>query len=258
MPLPTGAAPVGAERHLVVRIVTRAATPWAPAGHEVAWQQIELPRPPSGRRRRARTTAAPVRDGDTAVLTDGDAGWRATVDLASARLAALTLGGEPLLAGAPRAELWRGATDNDGLKLLPNQGHKPLARWQAWGLDQSIHDRAPQQNVEAGAAVAQRGVPLRRMIRQGLGRRPALVFVRRATGRGATASSAAGDPIATNARQAARPHSGVAVLAALNQQVDGLEVLDRLRSRALRAGASSAAGRFDQLSEERRALPDPR
>ena len=154
VPLPTAATPPAAERHLVVRIVTGTATPWAPAGHEVAWQQIELPRRRSGPRRRARSVP-PERAGDTAVLTDGPAGWQATVDLAGARLAALTLAGEPLLAAEPRPELWRGPTDNDGLKLLPNQGHKPLARWQAWGLDR-LERTAADAEVEAGAVVLRR------------------------------------------------------------------------------------------------------
>ena len=40
------------------------------------------------------------------------------------------------MAGPQKLHVWRGATDNDGIKLMmEHQGHKPLAHWLALGLD---------------------------------------------------------------------------------------------------------------------------
>ena len=41
--------PDGADAHLSIRFTQRGATPWADAGHLVAWDQVELRRPPARR-----------------------------------------------------------------------------------------------------------------------------------------------------------------------------------------------------------------
>jgi beta-galactosidase len=57
------------------------------------------------------------------------------VDTETGLLSRLRVEGHELLTTAPRLALFRAPTDNDGLKLAPNQELKPLGRWQAWGLD---------------------------------------------------------------------------------------------------------------------------
>jgi beta-galactosidase len=146
----------GTEAHLVVRVHTARATPWAPVRHEVAWAQFALPPGKESRKTSPRRVSAPSQQPD-GTITLCDHGWEATIDVASAQLRALTFHGSALLAAAPRAEVWRAATDNDGLKLLPNQGHKPLARWQAWGLERL-------QREVVGAAVEGREVVLRQRL----------------------------------------------------------------------------------------------
>ena len=42
----------------------------------------------------------------------------------------------PILLAGPRLQVWRGATDNDGIKGWSNQAHKPLGRWLAAGLNE--------------------------------------------------------------------------------------------------------------------------
>lgn len=64
----------------------------------------------------------------------------AVIDTHTGLLSALSIGGAAVLAIGPRAELWRAPTDNDGLKLLPNQEFpgmavKALVKWRRWGLD---------------------------------------------------------------------------------------------------------------------------
>jgi len=117
-PLPT--APSSAI-HVTVRFRQRAAAPWAPAGHLVAWDQVELQVRTHGfgPRRRSEPTLGLV---------------------------------QPTLA------LWRGATDNDGFKLLPDLrerikvGGTALTEWLALGL----HERAADEIADHHHDVAER------------------------------------------------------------------------------------------------------
>jgi beta-galactosidase len=108
VPLPC-AHPDAADVHLTIRWSQRRATAWAPAGHLVAWDQLELTGPgarpahdPVGHR------AAPVGE-----LVDG-------LELA----------------------VFRAPVDNDGLKLLPDLGRAigvgagTLSRWREAGIDE--------------------------------------------------------------------------------------------------------------------------
>jgi beta-galactosidase len=103
---------------------------WAPAGHTVAWDEIEL------RARRApRRSSAGWHDGPVVV--------------------------EPLVAG-PSLNLWRATTDNDGYKLMPELGErhgiggKAMQRWQRQGVDRLdpedlVVHRVRHRIVDAGA-----------------------------------------------------------------------------------------------------------
>jgi beta-galactosidase len=97
--------PVRDAEWVTFRFRRRRATEWAPAGHEVAWEQLRLRTPP---RVRTRGRAA---------------GWEGFDDLVL----------EP-----PRLQLWRAATDNDGLRLMPQRPGGPLGRWLELGLDRGI------------------------------------------------------------------------------------------------------------------------
>jgi beta-galactosidase len=54
-------------------------------------------------------------------------------DRASGRLASLHRDDRPIVTSGPALQLWRAATDNDGIRAWGGAG-KPLARWLAWGL----------------------------------------------------------------------------------------------------------------------------
>lgn len=118
----------GGERFVTFRFFLRHAQDWAPAGHEVAWQQLALPgRAPSHARGRA---VKPRRDG--VLQTDR---VRAVVDLAAGVLSELALDGRNLLVDGPRLQLWRAPTDNDGLPQVPSRQSGVLPRWLELGLD---------------------------------------------------------------------------------------------------------------------------
>jgi beta-galactosidase len=99
--------PVRDDEWVTFRFRLRRATEWAPAGHEVASQQVRLRRGPA--RSRARGRAAE---------------WE---------------GFDDLVLELPRLQLWRAATDNDGLRLMPERAAGPLPRWLELGLDRLEH-----------------------------------------------------------------------------------------------------------------------
>ena len=130
--------PVGrGERFVTFRFFLRRRAAWAPAGHEVAWEQLALP---SRRSSRARSVsrARPVGADGAIALESG--GTRAVVDTATGTLAELAgVDGRNVLQTGPLLQLWRAATDNDGLRLLPDRSRGVLGRWLALGLDHVEH-----------------------------------------------------------------------------------------------------------------------
>jgi beta-galactosidase len=96
---------VAGREHVTFRFRLVGPTEWAPAGHEVAWQQFEPAAP----------RASPVRPGPPAPL--------------------------PLVLDGPRLQLWRAPTDNDGLPLIPDRSAGPLGRWLELGLDGDVERR---------------------------------------------------------------------------------------------------------------------
>jgi len=137
-------ADVAGERFLTVRLSQREATPWAPAGYEVAWDQFALPsvaRPAVPAIAPAAFVEVEVEDRpDRIVLHAG--GIRAEFDRTAGMLVAFGAGTENLLRRGPLLNVWRAAIDNDGLKLRDDAWNagRPLARWRALGLTGVAHE----------------------------------------------------------------------------------------------------------------------
>jgi len=73
--------------------------------------------------------------------------------------------GQNVILHGPRLNVWRAATDNDGIKLmLDKQRDKPLARWLALGLDKLTHslDRIHLMRIN--------GVPVVEIVHRASGR----------------------------------------------------------------------------------------
>ena len=133
----------GEEAFLTVYFETATDLGWAPRGFEVGWQQIALPT------RRKRRAARRVQLGARAGIDfDTDLGL----------LSGVTLDGNPLLTTPPLLSLWRAPTDNDGLKLAPNQELKPLGRWRGFGLEQleRVVDRVRTKQTSDGKVMTVR------------------------------------------------------------------------------------------------------
>ena len=113
----------GVEYFLGLSFRLAADTPWAPRGHEIAWDQFPLPdsAPPA--------TATAVFRGGLLARTNGDSteisgnDFKLTFDRVSGVLRSWKTGEAELLAGPWRPDFWRAPTDNDrGRKTTDSQG----------------------------------------------------------------------------------------------------------------------------------------
>ncbi len=126
------------ERFLNVRLFSREASDWAPAGHETAWGQIALPS--------IRSVAVPVPAQASSVEVEETANRitlragpvRAEFDRALGYLTAFGADNGNVFRRGPLFNVWRAAIDNDGLKLQADP-KKPLARWLTLGLNELAH-----------------------------------------------------------------------------------------------------------------------
>ncbi|MGB9750892.1 glycoside hydrolase family 2 TIM barrel-domain containing protein [Roseiflexus castenholzii] len=125
------------ERFLTLRFYQRNATLWAPSGHEVAWQQLPLPTIAAAPEPEVTSASVAVEEiAGQIVLRAGAV--RAAFDTTTGLLTSFGSGSENLIVRGPLLNVWRAATDNDGLKVW-NEPDKPLARWKALGLHQVQH-----------------------------------------------------------------------------------------------------------------------
>ena len=125
---------------ITVRAQLRSATPWAPAGHEVAVGQVVLPA-------RTRSTTAPRK-----VASVGSPAEDLHVDVTDAgELAAITWRGREMLAAPVRPTIWRSRIDNDGVE----PGTLGIAgihtRWLTWNLRSPLRAAGPAIRARRGA-----------------------------------------------------------------------------------------------------------
>lgn len=127
--LPLGSIPRG-EAYLNFYFEQKRATWWAPAGHLVAWSQLPV-RKIKPTKSKTDNWVKPEKSDQSIMLAAG--GVKAGFDPDTG---VMTWFGkeENLLVEGPRLNIWRAATDNDGIKLLLTPG-KPLWNWLEAGLD---------------------------------------------------------------------------------------------------------------------------
>ncbi|MBC8008928.1 MAG: DUF4981 domain-containing protein, partial [Burkholderiales bacterium] len=144
------------EFHLNVTFALARDTAWADAGHIVASAQLALPpgTPGSSPARVSKDAVSPYPVTLTETLGGvqlSALGVEATFDRATGTLVSLRRDGVERLARGPLLQLWRGATDNDGIKLWTGQDGKSLGRWQKLGLHQGLDHRAARFDVSRPA-----------------------------------------------------------------------------------------------------------
>lgn len=112
--LPITQKPTGPADHVAVNVSLRLTsdTPWAPAGHEVAAQQFELPATPAEVVDLVTLPALQVAEGNGRVEITGE-GFAAIFDAADGTLASLKQGADELLRRGPALHVYRAPGDND-------------------------------------------------------------------------------------------------------------------------------------------------
>ena len=111
MPEPSSS---GGEYWLNLSFVVAEPLPWAPAGHELAWEQLRLPVevPPAPPLEVASLRDLQLEEGESDYTVRGD-GFEVVFDRSSGRLSALSRGGRSILDEGPTTNLWRAPVDND-------------------------------------------------------------------------------------------------------------------------------------------------
>ncbi len=123
----------GEEAFITFSFSLKRETPWAPAGHEVAWEQFALtglPRmeEPAGRN----LISELVLTGDKVRLAGGD--WEIEGDLKKGEILSWKKGGRDVFARFPEMNIWRALTDNDEIRGWTGQEDKPGLIWKNLGL----------------------------------------------------------------------------------------------------------------------------
>jgi beta-galactosidase/beta-glucuronidase len=139
IPFAADRLPDGREFWLTLRFCHAAATPWAPAGHEVAWAQFRVagpsPEPCTAVQVAGGVVAAGDDSGSLVQLAAGNI--TATFDRHTGQLTSYRLGERDLLVRGPVLHFWRAPTDNDeGLWGLD----KMAIRWRDAGLDRLVRE----------------------------------------------------------------------------------------------------------------------
>jgi beta-galactosidase len=144
----------GSECHLLISAATLRDYPWAKAGHEVAWEQFEIPagiRPYQGRtvaENEAGKTLQ-VEEEETALRIQGE-GFVYTFSRESGELLSMLVGDKELISKGPRFNVWRAPLANDldswnfwqtdmGY-VREDMGRETANGWRSIGLDRLVQD----------------------------------------------------------------------------------------------------------------------
>lgn len=132
LPFERPALEAGAECWLTLRFALAESRPWAPAGHEVAWDQFRVPfeTPPVKITPLDAMPALELRSDDKTLTVTGK-GFCLAFDRASGTLASWQAEGREFIAGGPELNVWRPFTDNDAPGTAP--------KWIAAGLHDLQH-----------------------------------------------------------------------------------------------------------------------
>jgi beta-galactosidase len=136
--LPAAPVKAGQETFLNLRFYTAAATAWCESGHEVGWAQVSIPAK-AGTHARPKAIGGGTQpltlDETNGVLTVGNNAFHVVASRETGLIEALRWQGNDFLISGPRLQIWRGPTDNDGIKGWTDQTWRPLSKWRVQGLD---------------------------------------------------------------------------------------------------------------------------
>ena len=128
----------GQECFITFRVALAEDAVWAERGHEIGWEQFQLPFTGAPVLPVARPDAKLQLKSTAAAFTVTGKAFELKFDRKRGRIASLKANGTEFLVNGPEFSIWRALTDNDGIKLKPLdwQQHKSMFRWLEAGLDQ--------------------------------------------------------------------------------------------------------------------------
>lgn len=113
LPLPKLQPQAGVEYWLDLSFTLKTAQKWAPAGHEVAWEQFQLPASaPAPKAEFTKSPALAVSEAGGTVTISGT-NFKLNVDKTLGLITSYVYKGTPLIERGPRPDFWRAVTDND-------------------------------------------------------------------------------------------------------------------------------------------------
>ena len=131
----------GQEAFLNLRFYAATATAWCRSGHEVGWDQISIP-PKTRKSTRLKAATRAVQpltlDESNGILTVGNDTFHLVASRATGLIETLRWQEQDFLISGPRLQIWRGPTDNDGIKGWTDETWRPLNKWRAQGLDKLV------------------------------------------------------------------------------------------------------------------------
>jgi beta-galactosidase len=159
------------EYFLEVSFRLKQQTPWADAGHEVAWEQFKLPvEAPAGRFTiETKSAGLQLRDTGNTIVVSGPS-FSATFDRQSGLLTSLHSGESELLEAPLRPDFWRAPVDNDrGNRMAgPPDEHgrgNVLTAWrkahESWHADsvKPVQEKPTRIVITADGTIAEFGAP---------------------------------------------------------------------------------------------------
>ncbi len=124
--------------HIMFNFATAKNTDWAEKGHPIAWEQFQMPwLAPKEKNAKHEGTLTLDQNSQTITVTGPD--FNVTFDKNNGCLSSLTYGNNKIISQGPTMNLWRAATDNDGIKARGKEEKKALGRWTRLGINDTKH-----------------------------------------------------------------------------------------------------------------------
>ena len=123
----------GQECHLNIRFTLKVETQWCKAGHEIAWEQFEMPFYGTKTAKEMQDVQLTVIENSTTTsITAGD--LELIINTLESSIETLNFAGESVLNTQPALHTWRAGTDNDTIRGWSGQDNKPYNQWDNAGL----------------------------------------------------------------------------------------------------------------------------
>jgi len=139
IPLPAFQTSGGREAFLNICYTAAHRTDWCERGHILGWDQVPLGGSAlvSPRAVISRNAEALHVERASKCLRISGSSFDLEFSEAASQLETFRFDGDDILVSGPELQIWRAATDNDGIKGWTGQNHKPLGRWLAAGIPEA-------------------------------------------------------------------------------------------------------------------------